>query len=212
MRKDLSKTYIPMCVDCQCDKGCTSKPMGPLHPLLIPDRLGDSIAIDFVSPCPLDNSFNCIVMITDCLNSNICIAPTHMDICMEWFATQFFGLWYCKNVLPLNIVSDHNKLFVSKFWKALTRLMGIKLKMPSTYHPETDGSSECSNKTVVQYLHYHIECSQTGWVKALPLVHFNIMNTVNSSTGFSPFQLCMGHSPQLIPPIILNAVDDHHFS
>ncbi|KIK90908.1 hypothetical protein PAXRUDRAFT_73034, partial [Paxillus rubicundulus Ve08.2h10] len=27
------------------------------------------------------------------------------------------------------------------------------------------------------------------------------MNTINSSTGFSPFQLHIGHSPHLIPPI-----------
>ncbi|PBK68393.1 hypothetical protein ARMSODRAFT_887842 [Armillaria solidipes] len=28
------------------------------------------------------------------------------------------------------------------------------------------------------------------------------MNTVNASTGFSGFQLCMGRSPRLIPPLV----------
>ena len=28
-----------------------------------------------------------------------------------------------------------------------------------------------------------------------------MMNTVNASTGFSPFQLRMGQSPRLIPPL-----------
>ena len=41
-----------------------------------------------------------------------------------------------------------------------------------------------------------------GWVKALPLVRFNLMNTVNVSSGFSPFQLRMGRSPRLIPPLV----------
>jgi hypothetical protein len=34
------------------------------------------------------------------------------------------------------------------------------------------------------------------------------MNTVNSSTGFSPFQLQMGHSPHVIPPISPTPVVD----
>lgn len=77
----------------------------------------------------------------------------------------------------------------------------MKLKMLSAYHPETDGSSERSNKTVAQSLRYHVDRHQKGWVRALPLVRFNIMNTVNASTGFSPFQLRMGCSPHLIPPL-----------
>jgi hypothetical protein len=170
MRKDLSNAYIPACVDCQCSKDRTTKPVGPLHPLPIPDQRGDSITIDFMGPCPLDDGFNCIVTITDRLGANIWIAPTHMNISAERFAAQFFDLWYCENGLPLNIISDRDKIFVSKFWKALNKLTGIKLKMSSAYHPETDGSSERSNKSVVQCLRYHVERNQTGWVMALPLV------------------------------------------
>ena len=42
---------------------------------------------------------------------------------------------------------------------------------------------------------------------ALPRVHFVLMNTVNASTGLSPFQLWLGHSPQLIPPIVAMQTD-----
>jgi len=46
--------------------------------------------------------------------------------------------------------------------------MGVKLKMSTAYHPETDGSSERTNKTVNQALQFHVECNQMGWVRALP--------------------------------------------
>jgi hypothetical protein len=100
----------------------------------------------------MDEGYNCIVTITDRLGADVRIAPMHADITAERFAAQFFDLWYCENGLPLNIVSDRDKLFISKFWKALHKLTGVKLNMSSAYHPETDGSSERSNKTVTQAL------------------------------------------------------------
>jgi hypothetical protein len=201
---NLQNSYFLSCIDCQRDKGNTSKPTGPLHPLPVPDQQGDSIAIDFIGPLPLDDGFDAIVTITDQLGSDVRIAPTHINITAERFAAQFFDLWYCENGLPLNIVSDHDKLFISKFWKALVKLVGMKLKMSSSYHSETDGASKHSNKIVVQCLHFHVERNQSGWSRALPLVRFNIMNTVNISTGFSPFQLHMERAPRLIPPLISN--------
>jgi hypothetical protein len=78
----------------------------------------------------------------------------------------------------------------------------VSLKMSTTYHPEMDGSSECTNKTINQCLHYHVQRNQKGWVKSLPLVCFQIMNTVNASTGYSGFELWMGRSPRIIPPLV----------
>ena len=91
---------------------------------------------------------------------------------------------------------------MSKFWKALHKLTGVKLKMSTAYHPQTDGASERTNKTVNQCLRYHVERNQLGWARALPRIRFHLMNTVNKSTGFTPFQLRMGRSPQLIPPLV----------
>ena len=103
--------------------------------------------------------------------------------------------------LPLDIVSDRNKLFMSHFWNTLHSLTGVKLKMSTSYHPETDGSSERTNKTVIQCIRFAVERDQLGWVKALPKIQFDIMNTVNRSTGFTPFQLRFGRSPRLLPPL-----------
>jgi hypothetical protein len=92
-------------------------------------------------------------------------------------------------MVPLDIVSDRDKLFMSRFWKTLHTLTGVKLKLSTSYHPETDGSSERTNKTVIQCIRFAVEHDQLGWVKALPKIRFDIMNTVNRSTGFTPFQL-----------------------
>jgi hypothetical protein len=163
MRWDLEHAYVPGCADCQQNKGSTQKPLGPLHSLPIPDQRGDSVAMDFIGPLPEDSGSNCIVTFTDRLNSNVHIIPTRTDISAENLAVIFFDEWYCENRLPLEIISDRDKLFMSKFWQALHGLTGVKLKMSTAYHPESDGASERTNKTVNQCLHYHVERNQLGW-------------------------------------------------
>lgn len=202
MRKHLESAYVPSCPECQRNKSRTNKPFGPLHPLPIPEQRGDSVAIDFIGPLPKDEGYDSIITFTDRLNSDIQIIPSTVNLTAEKLADVFFDKWYCENGLPLEIISDRDKLFVSKFWSHLHKLTGVKLKMSTAYHPETDGSSERSNKTVIQAIRFHVERNQKGWVRALPRVRFNIMNTINNSTGFTPFQLRLGRSPRILPPLL----------
>lgn len=198
MRKDMEELYVPSCNECQRNKASTRKPVGSLHPLPVPDRRRGSVAIDFIGPLPEDDGHNCIATITDRLGADFRPIATRTDISAEQFADIFFDQWYCKNGLPDDIVSDRDKLWLSRFWLALNKLTGVKLKLSSSYHPQTDGSSERLNKTVIQLLHYHIARNQKGWARTLPRIRFDIMNTVNASTGFSPFQLHLGRSPKVI--------------
>ena len=99
MWRDLEQGYVKSCPDCQCNNSSTSKPLGPLHPLPVPDQRGDSVAIDFIGPLPEDEGKNCIVMFTDHSGSDIRIIPTCTDITAEHLASLFFDKWYCKNGL-----------------------------------------------------------------------------------------------------------------
>jgi len=203
MRWDLEQGYVSSRPDCQQNKSSTNKPYGPLHPLPIPDQHGDSVTINFIGLLPEDDGKNSIIMFTNCLGSDIQLILSWTDISVEDLAYLFFNKWYCGNGLPSEIVLDRDKLFMSRFWKALHKLTSVKLKLLTAYHPETNGASECTNKTVNQALRFHIEWNQLGWVRALPRIRFDLMNTVNKSTGFMPFPLCMGRSPHVIPPLVL---------
>jgi hypothetical protein len=157
--------------------------------------------MDFVGPLPLDQGHDCILTITDRLGSDIRIIPTSTTLTAKDLATLFFDKWYCENGLPNDIVSDRDKLFMSAFWKHLTLLTGIKCKASSSFHPQTKDASERTNKTVIQCLRFHVERNQKGWVRALPRIRFYIMSTVNKSTGYAPFHLRFGRSPQILPPL-----------
>ena len=100
------------------------------------------MAIDFIGPLPLDEGYDMVCSMTDCLGSDIQLIPTVATLTADGMALLFFNHWYCENGLPLTIICDRDKLFVSRFWKALHKLIGVSIKMSSAYHPETDGASE----------------------------------------------------------------------
>lgn len=94
------------------------------------------------------------------------------------------------------IVSDHDVLFTSTFWTHLNHLVGVKLKMLSTYHPETDGSTEHANQMVRKMLHLCIDPTQRDWVLKLPVIEFAINSAHSESTGYALFFLNTGWMPQ----------------
>ena len=63
---------------------------------------------------------------------------------------------FYKNVvnhgLPTQIITDWDKLVVSKFWQLLLDLMGVQHKLSTAYHPQTDRQTEWLNQTLEQYL------------------------------------------------------------
>jgi len=65
----------------------------------------------------------------------------------------------------------------------------------------TAGANQC--------LWYYVQWNQKGWVVALPLIQFQIMNSVNGSTGYSGFQLLMGRLPRLRLPLLATTDADH---
>ncbi len=95
---------------------------------------------------------NYLVTMTDRLHSDIRLVPARTSLMATELADLFFDNWYCKNGLPLNIVSNRDKFFLSSFWKASHAWTGVKLKISSAYHPEMDRASECTNKTIIQSL------------------------------------------------------------
>ena len=104
--------------------------------------------------------------------------------------------------LPDSIVSNRNSKFTSMFWHETHRILGTKLLMSTSFHPQTDGASERVNRSVGQILWTLILPNQTDWVDKLPLTEFAINSNISSSTGFTPFELNYSYMPSLIGGIM----------
>ena len=72
----------------------------------------------------------------------------------------------------------------------------IKSKLSTAYHPQTDGQTERTNKTVEEVLRNLISNGNKEWDLLLPSVEFAINNAKSASSGFSPFFLNYGINPR----------------
>jgi transposase InsO family protein len=124
------------------------------------------------------------------------LIPSRTNYTAPQVAELIFSEVYKHHGLPINIISDRDVLFTSNFWKHLHSLLGVKLRMSSAYHPETDGSTERANRTVTQIIRQCISPDQKDWVNKLPGIEFAINLARSDSTGYSPFFLNTGRIPR----------------
>lgn len=124
------------------------------------------------------------------------ISPSRINYTAKDIAELMFENVYKHHGLPKTIISDRDVLFTSTFWGHLNALMGVKLKMSSAYHPQTDGATERANRTITQMLRQCISPNQKDWVSKLPTIQFAINSARSESTGFAPFFLNNGRMPR----------------
>ena len=197
MDKDVKK-YVSSCETCQRNKDSTQRPGGLLQPLPIPEKPWSSVSMDFITHLPrTKNGFNALTVFVDRLTKMVHFSPGKTTDTASDVANQFLRTVFCRHGLPVEIISDRDARFTGTFWKALMTLLQIKLGMSTAFHPQTDGQTERTNRTIENVLRCYIDYKQTNWDELLPFVEFSLNNHSSSSTGHSPFFLNHGSHPLL---------------
>ena len=97
--------------------------------------------------------------------------------------------------VPRTIVSDRDVKFLSYFWKTLWGKLGTKLLFSMMGHPQTDGQTEVTNRTIGALLRALIQKNLKGWEECLTIAEFAYNRTLHSTTGYSPFDIVYGFNP-----------------
>nr|GEZ15616.1 Gag-Pol polyprotein, putative [Tanacetum cinerariifolium] len=95
--------------------------------------------------------------------------------------------------------------FLSHFWVTLWRKMGTKLKFSTASHPQTDGQTEVTNRTLGSLLRSLITTNLKQWEELLPQAEFAYNHAPNKTTGHSPFMVVYGLN--LATPLDLAVLD-----
>src|SRR5258705_8936183 len=96
--------------------------------------------------------YNAILVVVDCLSKQIHTIPTVTSLDSTGVAWLFLEhVWHHHGLLE-EVISDHGPAFISNFSCELVALLGVKLTPSTSYHPQTDGQTECMNPEIEAYL------------------------------------------------------------
>ncbi|KAF1321798.1 reverse transcriptase, partial [Globisporangium splendens] len=198
------RKYVRTCEVCQRVKpsGSTQAPLRSLH---VPSDSWKSVSMDFIFGLPRDkHGRNGILVFVDRFSKMVHLAPVSDKISAEKTAKVFVDVIFRLHGLPVEIVSDRDTRFTSKFWRALFGLLDTKLSMSTAARPETDGQTERVNRVLEDVLRSYAT-SFKEWSEFLPLAEFALNNSTHVSAGHSPFYVNYGIHPR-VPASIMGEV------
>ena len=123
-----------------------------LLPLPVPQGVWTDIALDFVEALPRIHGKSVIVIVVDRFNQYCHFIQLAHLYSAESVTQAFFIDIIRLHDMPQSMVSDKDPVFTSMFWRELMRLMGTKLHMTTTFHPQSDGQSKAANRIIIMYL------------------------------------------------------------
>nr|GEX74499.1 putative reverse transcriptase domain-containing protein [Tanacetum cinerariifolium] len=124
--------------------------------------------------------------------------PMREDDTLEKLMRQYLKEVVSKHRVPVLIISYRDGKFTSHFLKSLNKALGTRLYMSITYHPETDGQSERTIKTLEDMLCACILDFGKGWDKHLPLVEFSYNNNYHTSIKAALFKALYGRDKVML--------------
>ena len=191
------RRYVSTCLACQANKPSTQLPMGTLQPLPIPSRLWQVVTMDFITHLPkTKRGHDCIIVVVCKLIKQAHYFATTTQVDAPETARLFFHEVVRHHGLPETIVSDRDPRFTSLFWQSLWAQLGTKLAMSTAYHPQSDGQTERQNRTLEEMLRAYVNPHQDDWDDWLVPAEIAYNNSVQASTGETPFFLSSGQHPR----------------
>ena len=130
MKKDVVE-FVSQCLICQQVKAKQKKPSGLLHPLEVPQWKWKSVSMDFIDGLPKSKKGNTSIwVIVDRLTNSAHFIPVKSKSTAPWLASIYLHkIVYLYGVLS-SIVSDHDPIFTSEFWKSLQEALGTQFRAP----------------------------------------------------------------------------------
>ena len=156
--------------------------------------------MDFVTGLPVSinwkgDSYDSILVIVDQFTKMVHYKPVKITLDAPGLAEVIIDVVVRHHGLPDSIVTDRGSLFTSKFWSSLCYFLGIKRRLSTAFHPQTDGQTEQQNSTMEAYLQAFVNFEQNDWARLLLMAKFAYNNAKNSSTGHTPFELNCDYHP-----------------
>ena len=151
---------INACKACKARKPAQARE--PLHPVSVPGPFG-RIGIDFVGPLPTTDKANRYIIVAIDYLTKWVEARATIDDTAQMTARFLYEEVICRHGCPSIIQSDRGTHFVNETIRKLTDHFGIRHKLSTPYHPQSNGLVERFNRTMKGALKRLVIKHESDW-------------------------------------------------
>lgn len=163
-------------------------PRAPLSPVPVTDEPFSRVLTDCVGPLPKTKKGNQYLLTIMDLTTRFPEAVPLRDIKAKPILDALIA-FFSRFGLPKQIQSDRGSNFVSNVFQEVMCELGIEQITSSAYHPQSQGAIERYHQTLKVVMKTYAVQHPGDWDIALPLLLFALRDSVNDSTGYTPFEL-----------------------
>jgi hypothetical protein len=176
----------------------------PLQPIKSEvDAPFHQVTCDFITDLPESNGFDTIMVVVDHgLSKGVIYSPCNKTIDAKGTAELYINNVWKRFGFPKIFISDRDPRFASKVFQEIAKTMGIKSRMSTAFHPQTDGETERVNQELEVYLRMFCATEPDQWSRYLPMAEFAHNSKTHDSIKQTPFNVILGSNPIGIPTVI----------
>jgi len=143
--------------------------------------------VDFINKLPIVAGKDTILVVCDRLFKMTHFVATIEETSAEGLVRLFRDNMWKLHGLPESVVSDRGPQFAAKLTKELNKILGIEIRLSTTFCPQTDGQTERMNQKLEQYLRFFVDHRQKNWLEWLVSAEFPVNNKVHTATKILSF-------------------------
>ena len=197
------ETYIKKCFDCQRNKHVTHVKYEEVQYMKSSKSPWDEMFVNFIIKLPKskdstnEEAYDAILVIINCLTKYCHIIFFKKPYNVEQLKYIVLNRLIRYQEISKELINDKDKLFIFNYWKTLLSMLGIKLKMSTTFHPQTNEQTKRVNQSLKQYLRHYINNTQSNWIKLLFMTQLTLNAKISNTTKVTPFFANFEKEPNL---------------
>ncbi|GJW47351.1 reverse transcriptase domain-containing protein [Tanacetum coccineum] len=187
-------TLVQLCEACQKTRNISKRDEMPLNNIQVCE-IFDIWGIDFMGPFPKSHKFEYILVAVDYVSkwAEAQALPTNDARVVITFLKKLF----CRFGMPKALISDRGTHFCNKIMEKIMKRYGVNHRFSTSYHPQTSGQVENTNKALKKILKKTVKDNPAIWSRILDDALWAFRTAYKTPTGTIHYKLIYGKNCHL---------------